>query len=90
MVVTTPKSIRNSLDPSVYLAQDNSEIRYKCLVKRAQRARQTVHHNLNRHCYQRDLCINCEPYANDGTTSCSPLTKSTKHTLLCCEGQQGV
>jgi len=32
MVVTTPKSIRNSLDPSVYLAQDNSEIRYKLLM----------------------------------------------------------
>ena len=32
MVVTTPKSIRNSLNTSVYLAQDNSEIRYKLLT----------------------------------------------------------
>ena len=32
MVVTTPKSVRNSLNPSVYLAQDNSEIRYKLLM----------------------------------------------------------
>ena len=32
MVVTTPKSIRNSPNPSVYLAQDNSEIRYKLLM----------------------------------------------------------
>jgi len=30
--VTTPKSVRNSLNPSVYLAQDNSEIRYKLLM----------------------------------------------------------
>jgi len=32
VVTTTPKSIRNSLNPSVYLAQDNSEIRYKLLM----------------------------------------------------------
>ena len=32
MVVTTPKPVRNSLNPSVYLAQDNSEIRYKLLM----------------------------------------------------------
>jgi len=32
MVVTTPKSIRNSLNPSVYLAQDNGEIRCKLLM----------------------------------------------------------
>jgi len=32
MVVTTPKSVRNSLNPSVYLAQDNSEIWYKLLM----------------------------------------------------------
>ena len=48
MVVTTPNTIRNSLNPSVYLAQDNSEIRYKLLmlIKRARRAQQTVHRNL--------------------------------------------
>ena len=47
MVVTTPKSI-NSLNPSVYLAQDNSEIRYKLLMfnQEARRAQQTVHRNL--------------------------------------------
>jgi len=32
MVVTTPKSVRNSLNPTVYLAQDNSEIRYKLFM----------------------------------------------------------
>jgi len=49
MVVTTPKSIRNSSNPSVYLAQDNSEIRYKFLMFSQEGAAhaKTVHRNLN-------------------------------------------